>query len=705
MAPTTTSSNLARRAAASRADVATAATADSQDNLARSAPTLAETLQTSQIRWRLHAGWAQRLATTDDRFGHWLADGRATLVKHGTNRLVYRVDRGDEPLYVKRYRHRRGLARLAPLLRGSPARREWNKALELSRRGIPTAMPVALGEDLRAGIPSDSLLVTREIPASQSLDQFLQDELPRWTATEQRATRRWLACSLARLVAATHRAGVRHDDLHAGNILVNLAAARRPRTQRRSGVDELTADRVTNEAATTELQVPPLFLIDLPGVSFGRPLGRRASLTSLVMLAAGLFEHSTSREQWRCWRTYLASRPDLSLDEPRAVAQSIVARVLTYQRALARSRDRRALATNRDFRRINIGPTICHATQELSPDVLAMALRAIEAGESETIAEVVIESCARGATADVEKVSGTFSSARDGRPSVEREKVPDTFSPPAPGSEATSRAPRLVVHRVPAGRWPWNWLEHPARRAWRLAQALASRDIATERPLASLVPRWFAPWRDGYLVFAPATPLAEVLDETLASLEQGDARDARRLAEACGAALGKMHRWRVSCPLSIATFAVRRKCDAFEIVLTDWAQAQLPRWATTRQAERRALRDLAALRGELRKGSLAAEKVSGTFSRSTDGRPSRAEEKVPDTFSVALGATAGLPSSARSDAELTDDLAASTVAGRFRTSPPLRISRTWLARALRAYVAVQLREPAAWRELWRHLAE
>ena len=236
-----------------------------------------------------------------------------------------------------------------------------------------------------------------------------------------------------------------------------------------------------------------------------------------------------------------------------------------------------------------------------------------------------------------EKVSGTFSSARDGRPSVEREKVPDTFSPPAPGSEATSRAPRLVVHRVPAGRWPWNWLEHPARRAWRLAQALASRDIATERPLASLVPRWFAPWRDGYLVFAPATPLAEVLDETLASLEQGDARDARRLAEACGAALGRLHRWRVSCPLSIATFAVRRKCDAFEIVLTDWAQAQLPRWATTRQAERRALRDLAALRGELRKD-------------------------IP-------------------------------------------ISRTWLARALRAYVTVQLREPAAWRELWRQLAE
>lgn len=592
MAPTTTSSNLARRAAASRADVATAAAADSQDNLARSAPTLAETLQTSHIRWRLHAGWAQRLATTDERFGHWLADGRATLVKHGTNRLVYRVDRGDEPLYVKRYRHRRGLARLAPLLRGSPARREWNKALELSRRGIPTAMPVALGEDLRAGIPSDSLLVTREIPASQSLDQFLLDELPRWTATEQRATRRWLACSLARLVAATHRAGVRHDDLHAGNILVNLAAARRLQATHGAHALKVVHDDATGEATTSSDAAAPLFLIDLPGVSFGRPLGRRASLTSLVMLAAGLFAHSTSREQWRCWRTYLACRPDLSLENPRAVAQSIVARVLTYQRALARSRDRRALATNRDFRRIKMGPALCYATQELSPDVWAMALRAIEVGTDEAGADAAI----------------------------------------APGASGP------VVRRVPAGRWPWNWLEHPARRAWRLAQALASRDIATERPLASLVPRWFAPWRDGYLVFAPtapATPLAEVLDETLAGLEQGDARDARRLAEACGAALGKIHRWQVNCPLSIATFTVRRKCDGFEILLADGALAHLPRWATTRHAERRALRDLAALRGELR----------------TD-RP---------------------------------------------------VSRTWLARALRAYATVQLREPAAWRELWRQL--
>ncbi len=697
MAPTTISSNLARRAAASRADVAAAAAADSQDNLARSAPTLAETLQTSHIRWLLQAGWAQRLATTDERFGHWLADGRATLVKHGTNRLVYRVDRGDEPLYVKRYRHRRGLARLAPLWRGSPARREWNKALELSRRGIPTAMPVALGEDLRAGIPSDSLLVTREIPASQSLDQFLLDELPRWTATEQRATRRWLACSLARLVAATHRAGVRHDDLHAGNILVNLAAARRLETPRRANIDEA----VTDDAATDAL-FTPLFLIDLPGVSFGRPLGRRASLTSLVMLAAGLFEHSTSREQWRCWRTYLASRPDFSLENPRAVAQSIVARVLTYQRALARSRDRRALATNRDFQRIETSRAVCYATQELLPSTLQAVLRvsasssagieptsgatagdfaapatentcptrsegelsssrqpprqprsdqqnsANECAQPRDIADLTPTHqepprtlAAPRASVDVqpspssEKVSGTFSSSTDGRPSHAEEKVPDTFSPAS--FDTASRTPQLVAHRVTAARWPWNWLEHPARRAWRLAQALASRGIATERPLASLVPRWFAPWRDGYLVFAstvPAMPLAELL----ASLQSGDSRDARRLAETCGAALGRLHRWRVKCPtLSIGSFAVRRKSDAFEILLNDWAPAQLPRWSTPGQAERRALRDLAALRGEL------------------------------------------------------------------RTDTP--VSRTWLARALRAYVAVQLREPAAWRELWRQLAE
>lgn len=620
MAPTTTSSNLARRTAVSRAEIATsAAAADPQNNLARSAPTLADTLQASHIRWRLHSGWAQRLATTDDQFGHWLADGQATLVKHGTNRLVYRVDHGDEPLYVKRYRHRRGLARLAPLVRGSPARREWNKALELSRRGIPTALPVALGEDLRAGIPSDSLLVTREIPASQSLDLFLQGELPRWPAQQQRATRRWLAGELARLVAATHRAGVRHDDLHAGNILVNLDAARRPLTPRRADADAFNTGGATNATATTKLPPAPLFLIDLPGVSFGRPLGRRASLASLVMLAAGLFTHSTAGEQWRFWRTYLASRPDLLLDDPRAVAQSIVPRVLAYQRALARSRDRRALATNRDFRRIRTGRVVCHAVQELSPSALQTVLR-VSASSS----------------AGIEPTSG----ATAGLPSNAMSDAALPYRPaltPNPDTKTVPFGPPLVVQRVPAARWPWGWLEHPARRAWRLGQALASRGIAIERPLAAVVPRWFAPWRAGYLCFAAATP-AIPLDELLAGLNSSESDDARRLAKACGAALGQLHRWQVHCPaLSLASFAVRQKSDAFEVLLANGTHARLPRWTTARQAERRALRDLAVLHGELRKDS--------------------------------------------------------------------PVSRTWLARALRAYVAVRLREPAAWRELWRQLAK
>ena len=657
MAPTTSSSNLAQRAAASRADVGDSCIGhsvgvgdDSSDELpGRSAPTLAETLQSTHIRWRLHAGWAHRLATTDDKFGLWLADGRATLVKHGTNRLVYRVDGGDERLYIKRYRHRRGLARLAPLVRGSPARREWNKALELSRRGIPTALPVALGEDIRVGIPSDSLLVTREIPTSQSLDQFLQDELPRWTAVHQRAARRWLVLALAQLVAATHRAGVRHDDLHAGNILVNLDAARRLETTSR---------------ASTEDAAPSLFLIDLPGVSFGRPLGHRASLASVVMLAAGLLSHSTSREQWRFWRAYLACRPDLSIENPRQAARSIVSAVLDYQRALARSRDRRALATNRDFQRIETGSAVCYAVQELSPDVLQNALRSIEAGEGEVGADVAIATRAPGATAGLPS-SATFDARLSGRLALA----------PNPDSKTASFERQLVAHRVPAARWPWAWLEHPARRRWRLAQALASRGILIEGPLAALVPRWFAPWRDGYLLFAPAAP-ATPLPEVLASLEHGDSRAARRLAETCGAALGQMHRWQVKCPaLSIASFAVRRKSDEFAVLLADWTRSRRPRWSTPRQAQRRAMRDLAALRSEL-------------TSISESGR----------------GATAGLPSSAASDPALPGEVAAATAVGQSGPCQPPPMSRTWLARALRAYVAVQLCEPTAWRQLWRQLA-
>lgn len=494
---------------------------------------LVDAVEATTVRWQLDPEWPQRLGLVEADFGRWLANQSAQPVKVGTHRQVFRVDSGRQQLYVKRYRSRRGLARLAMLARGTPARREWRKAIELARRGIATAAAVAVGESYRGGIPGDSLLVTRGIEASRPLDDFLKTDLPDWPAAQQLGARRYLTIELARVLAGCHRAGVRHDDLHAGNILV--------------AIDRLAAAAAPTYHVSSDSPPPLLYLIDLPEVRFGRPLRRRASLASVVMLAAGLWSQATPRERWRFWRTYLANRPELAVEDRgnlagrraarRQVAQQLVADVLRYQRALYRSRDRRSLAENRDFKRIAGRGITWHALRGVAPHELA-------------------------ATSELEE--------------------------------------RLVL----GNRWRWfPWREHPARRLWRLAQGLLARGIGIQGPVAALVPSRFSGRREGALFFpkeSAPTPLAELLAAAAVDPSLLDARDRRELARACGELLGSLHRWQVITPrLSLASFAVRRASVGPQLVLADWTTARVPKLTSRRAAEPSAARDLAALQAEL----------------------------------------------------------------------------------------------------------
>lgn len=553
----------------------------------------ADLLRAGSIRWRLADGWLARLGIGDDEFGRWLAAQHAVVVKASFHRQVFRIDSRAGAIYVKRYRARRGLARLATLLRGTPARREWEKGGELARLGIPTAAPIALGEVVRAGIPGDSLLVTCGIEASQPLSDFLAARLPAWPATAQHDARRWLACDLARLLAAVHRAGVRHNDLHGGNILV--ATDQLPRAT-------LTGNPARRELAIARADRPSsLYLIDLPAVRCGRTLGARASLASVVMLAAGLWSQTTPRERWRFWRTYLACRPDLAIDDRREVAQRIESGVLRYLRSLVRSRDRRSVADNRDFARIDVPGGTWHALRAVSLDELLAA------------------------------------AAATGRPSAIR------IQSGAPPAAADFNSTDPLVCRTIAGRCRWfPWREHPARRLWRLAQGLATRGIRIERPVAAFVPSRFSGQCDGALFFKTdaSVPVAELF----ASLREGGrllASDSRQLARACGELLGTLDRWQVHCPqLSLASLTAERTSEGLVVVLCDWATARLPSRASNYLAKRHVACDLATLYAEWKR----------------------------------------------------------------REAAGAAISRTWLARALRAYVAARWQPPTAWRDVWRLLA-
>src|SRR5205823_4986139 len=76
----------------------------------------------------------------------WLASGQATVVKQGVHRTVYHVHRGDLDFYVKHYPVPDCRARLRALVRPSKARMEYDRALAVAARGVPTFVPLAVGE-------------------------------------------------------------------------------------------------------------------------------------------------------------------------------------------------------------------------------------------------------------------------------------------------------------------------------------------------------------------------------------------------------------------------------------------------------------------------------------------------------------------------------------------------------------------------------
>jgi len=264
------------------------------------------------------------------RLEEWRSRGCLEVVKQGVHRTVYRVELPGRAFYVKQYRRERLRDGVSHLVRPSAARREWHKAAEVARRGIPTVKPLAWAERIRGRLVRDNYLVTEAIHAACPLQEYVTDHLPKLPPRAQRSMRRALVKGAARFVASIHRAGIFHDDFHVGNILVGMNA--RP---------------LADPADTPN---PDFHLIDLPGVRFSSgPLEWRATRASLIMFASGWWRRTSETERLRFWRTYLSYRPELDLPHPRSAIEEIEREGHAYCRRVARRRDKRALRTNRDY--------------------------------------------------------------------------------------------------------------------------------------------------------------------------------------------------------------------------------------------------------------------------------------------------------------------------------------------------------------------
>ena len=159
------------------------------------------------------------------------------------------------------------------------ARNEWNAILAFHEIGIPTMIPVAIGESGR-----DSFLLTESIEGCRKLSHWVEDNA--WTYKPGSGRQR---NTLLRRIALTarqmHKAGMHHQDFYLTHLMV-------------------PADDPERE----------LFVIDLGRVRRHRRLGKRWIVKDLAQLNFST-PHLSRDDRLRFLETYLA-RPLCESDQP-----------------------------------------------------------------------------------------------------------------------------------------------------------------------------------------------------------------------------------------------------------------------------------------------------------------------------------------------------------------------------------------------------
>lgn len=293
-----------------------------------------------------NATWQVPVAHRDQLFGpvslrldEWLATGQASLIKHGPHRTVYHVCLPGFDFYLKHYRVHDIRARLRQLVRPAKARAEFERTLEVKRRGVPTFTPIGLGECHGGPAAGESYLLTKTLAGTEPVDAFIQRTLPQLDPHRRPGVRQRLAAALGRLMRQIHDAGIRHRDLHAGNVLVRL-----------EGGDDLS-----------------LYLIDLHAVTLGRALGVRARGDNLIMFNRWFVVRASAADRLRFWHAYVESgEADLG---SRLQPIDLERRTWESFRTFWLRRDRRCLGANKYFERLRRqGPTglvTAHVSRDL----------------------------------------------------------------------------------------------------------------------------------------------------------------------------------------------------------------------------------------------------------------------------------------------------------------------------------------------------
>jgi serine/threonine protein kinase len=332
--------------------------------------------------WSVHGDVRDRIFDGRHfRLDEWRRDGRATLIKSGAGRVIYRVRLPGLDLFVKHFRSNTLTGILHQNLRQGRAEKEFYYAHLLREYGIPTIKPVALGERRRHGLLLESYLVTEAVPGGITLYELIERFLLAEGATVPPKLRFHFAEELARLAAAIHEAGLEHRDLHEKNIVVQP-----------NGDGKFA-----------------FYLLDLHELEVHRPLPWRRASKELSRMGRYFSLRSSRSDRLRFFQTYAALR-ELPMSTVKRLVREVEKSGLESRADFWRRRDERPMQKSLRVRSYQAPSAAAEAVQEIPIETVRQLMDDPDApfqdrvahwwkvGRATQVAEIELPTVRRGGT-------------------------------------------------------------------------------------------------------------------------------------------------------------------------------------------------------------------------------------------------------------------------------------------------------------------
>lgn len=173
-------------------------------------------------------GWEARLRAAGlNSFEPAFLGDQGTVVRRSGSSEVRRVEveGARQVLFLKkswvtRWAQLRSRVFRGMLFGASQVRREFANLARLHEWQLTEAMPLAFGEERRAGWLWRSFLITTGIAEPMPVDAFIRDVLPRLAGAERRSVRGELLRQVARLTRVMHARQFTHGDLYWRNLVI-----------------------------------------------------------------------------------------------------------------------------------------------------------------------------------------------------------------------------------------------------------------------------------------------------------------------------------------------------------------------------------------------------------------------------------------------------------------------------------------------------